>query len=133
MKKEASKTSQERLNQIAEELKSHNVTKQDLLLNFLQEEETISKVFDNQTIETLEKITKHLKEIKKIKIRPNKTIEGYSIPLTILSDRKLSVLEHVTAYLKEHHDLSYKEISTLLNRDQRTIWTTYQRSKKKRG
>lgn len=133
MKKEACRTSQERISQIAEELKSHNITKQDLLLNFLQEEETLSQVFDSQTIETLERITKHLKEIKKIKIKPNKITEGYSVPIAILSDRTLSALEHVTAYLKEHHGLSYKEIATLLNRDQRTIWTTYQRSKKKRG
>lgn len=133
MKKETGRTSQERIRQIVEELKSHNITKQDLLLNFLQEEETLSRVFDSQTIETLEMITKHLKEIKKIKIKPSKIIGGYSVPIAILSDRKLSALEHIIAYLKEYHELSYKEIATLLNRDQRTIWTTYQRTKKKRG
>jgi len=129
--KKTAESSNERIKQIIDELKSHNITKQDLVLSFLQEEQALSKIFDKDTIETLETITKHLKEVKNLKLKTPPTT-GYSIPVTILSDRTLSALEHVTIYLKETHGLSYKEIATLLNRDQRTIWTTYQRAAQKR-
>lgn len=130
MKKRA-ETSQERISQILEDLKSHDISKQDLLLNIIHED-TLSHVFDSHTLETLEKVTKRLKEVRNLKLT-NMSPAGYTIPVTILSDRKLSALEHITAYLKEHHNLTYKEIAILLNRDQRTIWTTYQRTKKKRA
>lgn len=123
-----SSNSQERIKRILQELKDHNVTKQDLLINFLQEE-TPSQIFDDQTIQTLENVTKQLKEIKEIK--PKQAIPNH-IPITLFSDRTLSVLEHVITYLKEQHKLRYKEIAMMLNRDQRTVWTTYQRAKKKR-
>jgi hypothetical protein len=132
LKKEEEKNSQERIKQIIEELKSHNITKHDLVLSFLQEEGALSQIFDKNTIETLETITKHLKEIKNLKLK-NPQAARYSIPITILSDRTLSALEHVTTYLKEDYNLTYKEIAILLNRDQRTIWTTYQRAIQKKG
>lgn len=124
-KKEENQVS--KIKKIIEELKKYDITKQDLLLNFLQEEETLTQILDEKTIETLEKITKHLKEIKKTKLKT-----GY-IPLTIFSDRTLSTLEHIITHLKEKQNLSYQEIATLLNRNPRTVWTTYQRAKKKRG
>lgn len=54
-----------------------------------------------------------------------------SIPLNLFSNRKLGVLEVVVKYLKENHDLSYHEIAVLLKRDDRTIWTTYNKAIKK--
>ncbi len=54
------------------------------------------------------------------------------IPLRILQDRTVAVLEAIVEYLKEERDLRYSEIAELLNRDQRTIWTVYSRAKKKR-
>ena len=55
------------------------------------------------------------------------------IPLHIFHDEKLSILEAIVTHLKEHHHLKFKEIALALNRDQRNIWTIYQRSKQKRG
>jgi len=55
------------------------------------------------------------------------------IPSDIFRDRTLSVLEIIVEYLKEKKDLSYHQIAILLNRDDRTIWTVYNRAKKKRG
>jgi hypothetical protein len=60
----------------------------------------------------------------------NKSI---AIPSHILRDRSLSVLEIIVEYLKEKKKLTYHEIAVLLNRDDRTIWTCYNRAKKKRG
>jgi hypothetical protein len=54
------------------------------------------------------------------------------IPSHVLRDRKLSALEAIIEYLKEVRKLSYHEISKILNRDERNIWTLYNRAKKKR-
>ena len=56
----------------------------------------------------------------------------YSIPVKVLQDRKLSVLENIASYLKDTFGLNYHSVAVLLNRDDRTIWTVYQRGKKKR-
>jgi DNA-binding CsgD family transcriptional regulator len=53
-----------------------------------------------------------------------------SIIATIFS-HKLGVLESLVKYMKENIGLSYIEISKLLNRDQRTIWTVYNKASKK--
>ena len=54
------------------------------------------------------------------------------IPLNVLLDRSLSVLEAIVEYLKEQNHLSYHHIAVLTNRDDRTIWTVYNRAQKKR-
>ena len=53
------------------------------------------------------------------------------IPSNIFIDRSISVLEAIVKYLKEKKGLTYHEIAVLLNRDDRTIWTVYQRARKK--
>ena len=53
------------------------------------------------------------------------------IPLSIFLDRSVSVLEAISEYLKDSKKLSYHKIAVLLNRDDRTIWTCYNRAKKK--
>ena len=55
-----------------------------------------------------------------------------TIPLEILRDRTVSVLESIVEYLK-NKGLSFHEIGLLLNRDERNIWTVYNRAKKKRS
>ncbi|MBI2134818.1 hypothetical protein HYU09_02430 [Candidatus Woesearchaeota archaeon] len=59
-------------------------------------------------------------------------ISPYSIPAAILQDRNFSVLENVVSYLKDTFGLTYHKIAVLLSRDDRTIWTVYQRAIKKR-
>jgi hypothetical protein len=53
------------------------------------------------------------------------------VPNTIFFDDKLAILEAIVQYLKEVKKLNYKEIGTVLERDQRNIWTVYSRVKKK--
>ena len=55
------------------------------------------------------------------------------IPFSAIADRKYSVLEAITKFLKEKLSLTNNEIAKLLNRDNRTIWTVYSRAKKKEG
>ena len=54
-----------------------------------------------------------------------------NIPLSIFSTDKLSTLEIIVKYFKENLNKKYHEIALLLNRNDRTIWSTYQNSIKK--
>ena len=117
-------------------------------------------VFNNEYLSSLENIVKYLREnlllsFKQIASLTNRNeialavtyrnakkkmeakfvvteISPYSIPVSILKDRNLSVLENVASYLKDTFGLTYHKIAVLLNRNDRTIWTVYQRAKKKK-
>jgi hypothetical protein len=54
-----------------------------------------------------------------------------TIPLSVFSNEKLSALEIIVKYFKENKNKKYSEIARLLNRDDRTIWSTYNNAKKK--
>jgi len=56
-----------------------------------------------------------------------------SIPVLILQNRDLAPLEAISVYLKDELGMSYSEIAKAVNRDDRTIWTCYNRAKKKQG
>ena len=111
----------------------------------------------NRKISSLETIVKYLKEnhnlsYKEIAFLLNRnyapiaityrnSIKKYSsklkekhsekIPISIFSNKKLSVLENIIVYLKETLGLSYRKISVMIQRDERTIWTCYNRAIKK--
>ncbi|MFH2021249.1 MAG: hypothetical protein ABIJ34_07555 [archaeon] len=53
-----------------------------------------------------------------------------TIPLSAFSN-PLSTLEIVVKYLKENQEKSYHEIAVILNRNDRTVWCTYNNSRKK--
>ena len=115
-------------------------------------------IFDNEELSCLETIVKYLKEELNLRFheialllnRNDRTIwatynvackkrkeklavkgSKFFIPASILQDRKLSVLEAIISYLKGNFNLRYSEIAVLLNRDERNIWTVYNRYKKK--
>ncbi len=54
------------------------------------------------------------------------------IPVRVLQDRTLSGLEAIVEYGIEESKLGFHDLAILLNRDERNIWTVYDRSKKKR-
>lgn len=60
-------------------------------------------------------------------------IYSVNIPSSVFCDRVLSPLEAVVEYLKDKEGFSYSEIGKILNRDERNIWTVYNRAKKKRN
>jgi hypothetical protein len=64
-----------------------------------------------------------------VQYKRSKNIQN--IPVILFSTKKLGVLEVIVKYLKENNSLSYVEIAKILNRDQRTIWTTYSKAIKK--
>ena len=57
-------------------------------------------------------------------------VSKYFIPISIFKN-KLGALENIIIYLKDELRLSYSNIAKLLERDDRTIWTMYNRVKKK--
>jgi transcriptional regulator len=66
------------------------------------------------------------KKKDKIEIKSTKM----SIPLIIFTNRKLGIVESLVLYLREK-GFSFKEISELIDRDQRNIWTINSRANKK--
>jgi len=56
-----------------------------------------------------------------------------NVPVSIFQDSKLSPTEALVYYLKEQRQLPFSEIAKLLHRNDRTVWTTYSRAKKKYG
>ena len=115
-------------------------------------------IFDNEELSILEAVCKYLKEGLKLRFhqialllnRNDRTIwvtynnslkkrkeklslkkSEISIPISLLKNRKLTVFEIIALYLKDNYRLNYHQISVLLKRDERNIWTTYQRARKK--
>lgn len=75
---------------------------------------------------------KHLREQHNLSDEQINTLfeQKTSIPVSAFSSL-LSTLETVVKYLKENKRLRNGEIATLLNRDPRTIWSTYHNALKK--
>ena len=134
-----------------------SISEADLPVKRETEEIPIS-VFDNKELSSLETICKYLKENcnlsyheiavllnrndrtiwttynnahKKLETRFTVVKSDYFIPISIFIERKLSVLESIAVYLKENCNLTFHQIAVLLNRNDRTIWTVYNRGKKK--
>jgi len=116
-------------------------------------------IFNNDELSCLESIVKYLKEdfglkyheialllnrddrtiwttyniaLKKRKARLQVIDSNISIPVSNFTNRKFSVLESIVSYLKEKFNLRFSQIAELLNRDERNIWTVYNRYKKKK-
>lgn len=53
------------------------------------------------------------------------------IDTKIFRKTKLTIFEAFVKHLKDDLDMNFHEIGELLNRDERNIWTVYNRSKKK--
>src|SRR3989344_1962637 len=135
----------------------HEVNEQDI---FNRKEVSIPiGIFSNDYLSSLEAIVKYLKEELKLKFskiakilnRSSKTIwatyqkslkkmpspfgtvsRDIVIPASAISNRSFSTLESVVGYVKDL-DYSNHEIGAFLHLDDRTIWTVYDRVKKKRG
>lgn len=120
-----------------------------------------SSIFFDRDLAPLESITEYLKEVKGLTYHEIAVLVGrddrtiwtcynraqkkralkpktempvevvVDIPLEMFKNRMLAPLESITAHLKDAAGLSFHEIALLLNRDDRTVWTCYNRMKKK--
>ena len=55
------------------------------------------------------------------------------VPVSVFSNTNLGPLEALSKYLVENSKLDFTSIGKLLNRDNKSIWACYNRSKKKNG
>ena len=135
----------------------HQVTEQEIL----RKKEVLVPVgvFANDALSCLEAIVKYMKEnlkmrfskIAKLLNRSGKTVWAtYSkagkkmtssfsdisrdimIPASAISNRSYSTLESVVGFVKDL-DYTNHEVAEMLHLDDRTIWTVWDRVKKKRG
>jgi predicted DNA-binding protein (UPF0251 family) len=67
------------------------------------------------------------------KIKPIKFYNSSKIliPISIFADKKLSALESLTVYLHDKLNFRFSQIAQLIGRDQRTVWTSYSRARRK--
>jgi DNA-directed RNA polymerase specialized sigma24 family protein len=87
---------------------------------------------DDRTIWTCYNRAKKKRVAKpKEEVVPEPAEDVFEIPLQIFKNRALAPLESITAHLKDVASMSFHEIAVLLNRDDRTVWTCYNRMKKK--
>lgn len=68
---------------------------------------------------------------KKLKQRIRYSADDIFVPISIFGDRKLGILESLILHLKDTKGLRMPRIASILGRDNRIIWTTYLRAKKK--
>ena len=75
---------------------------------------------------------------RKYSLKPKQIIElienvetKLSIPLRIFQNRNLGIFETIVKFLHENHEFSFAQISKTLNRDNRTVWSTYHNANKK--
>ena len=115
-------------------------------------------IFKNRELSSLELIVKFLKQEAKLTNSQIATLLGRSqqvcwttydnackkspaaleiefcdhdVPVGVLRDPALSILEAIVSYLYSK-GMTYREIAVMLNRDDRTIWTVHHRALKKR-
>ncbi|MEK6963532.1 MAG: HTH domain-containing protein [Nanoarchaeota archaeon] len=136
----------------------HNLTYEEILNQLQSVETTLPCTIFSSSLSSLETITKYLKEnqhftLKEIAQKLNRTYRTiwgayhaslhkhpsgltaiptpYHIPLSLFSERKLSILETITHHLRSTHHLRYSQIAKILHRDPRTVWTTEYNAKGK--
>jgi len=148
----------ERIKELVRILKlKYNITTRDILHIIDEKEILIPISIFTKKLRILETITKYLKEeldlnYHKIGLLLNRNERNiwhtyknsnkkhpsslkipsskYFIPISIFQN-KLGAQENIILYLKDELDLSYHTIATLLERNDRTIWTMYKKAKNK--
>ena len=142
---------------VSELKKSHGVADQEILGK--RELSIPIGIFENDVLSSLEAIVKYMKESLKLKFskiakllnRSSKTIWAtYSkaakkmppafgqvsaeimLPVSAVANRSFSTLESVVGFLKDF-DYSNHEAALMMHLVDRTIWTVWDRVKKKRG
>ena len=77
------------------------------------------------------KILNQKKRGRKAKKIDLNRLDKLKIPFSVFRNTDLTVYESLVFYLKEKHEITFREISFLLDKNERNIWTIYHRAKKK--
>jgi DNA-binding CsgD family transcriptional regulator len=101
------------LNLLAEELKEEYSREKEGVIKLLIKEIKKKYRLNNEEIRELVEIRREI-----------------NVPTGIFT-KKIGALETISKYMKENLNMNYKEIAEELNRDERTIWTAYNKARKK--
>lgn len=97
-------------------------------LPHLSNQKTLKKLLD--LFNELEKEHSFDEIIELVKIKKAESQLDY-VPIGIFNHKELGMLESLVKFLKENKNQKYSNIGRLLDRDQRTIWNTYNKATKK--
>jgi len=136
----------------------HGLSYGDILGLLKEEKERIPVTIFNKKLSPLESISRYLKdclglnyhEIALLLARDERNIwhsyndslkkhperltaekTRFFVPLKIFAEKRSSILESIVVHLKDEYSLGYRQISALINRDERTVWTAFSRAAKK--
>lgn len=70
---------------------------------------------------------------KKRKIKVNRMLNKLYLDFSIFRNNEFTIFEALIRYLKEQEGFSYHKIGLILGRDERNIWTVYNRARTKDG
>jgi DNA-directed RNA polymerase specialized sigma24 family protein len=118
------------------------------ILKLIEEERTIPVTVFSTELSPLQALVTYLRETQNLDFHTISELLGRSyravwgayqqgkldvkytevfVPLNIFTDQ-LSILEALVKELKDVKKLKYSQIARLLNKDDRTVWTTYKRA-----
>jgi len=105
----------------------------ELIVKFLREELRLTNVLVANLLSRSPQVcwTTYSNATKKWPDKLQHKTSRFDIPVRVLREKDKSVLEAIVAYLKDVSGLSFHKIALLLNRDDRTIWTVYNRTLRK--
>ena len=142
LKKDFEKSSSEFLHSIKhegiiipDEIFTKKLTILEAIVKYLKENLDISYSEIAKLINRDERNIWHTYDVAKKKLKEKFVLKDseFFIPLSIFSNRKLSILENLVFYLKQEFNLSYHKIAVVIHRNDRTVWTVYQKAKRKYG
>ncbi len=134
----------------------YNVQAQDVRVSIIEEKILPLSILKNNS--SLEVIVLYLKEISGLKFnqiaellnRDQRTVwvtyanakkkkivldlkntSKLTLPINMFTSRTFSVLETIVFYLRTSQNLTFNQISDLLGKNYRTVWTVYKRALKK--
>jgi hypothetical protein len=120
-----------------QETEKIKITKDNLVISLELLLKEIKQEYSKEKQEIILLLTKEIK--KKYKLNNKELVqlteikeetEKQTIPLSIFK-HKSGALESLCRYMKENLNIKYREIAGLLQRNERTIWTAYNKAKQK--
>ncbi len=102
------------------------------ITNFLHEQGLSTKEIAKKLNRSYKTIYQSLKERTKNRLKEpedkNNLQNNIFIPINLFKNRNLSIMEIVISHLHKEKGLKFSEISRMINKDPRTVWTTWNRS-----
>lgn len=114
--------------------KSDKIEKDNLVISLILLSKEIKQEYSKEKQEIINLLTKEIKKKYKLNnkeiIQLTETKKETTIPISVFKS-KIGALEALCKYMKENLNIKYRKIAELLQRNERTIWTAYNKAKQK--